>query len=121
MASGSSGPYNGSDEAAAKAAGHDLKGTVHYYNCGVKDLHLPLMAVIDFKGFRMTAQAFLPLGSNSLVYGSADAGAHVHNSSQRFNLIMEKAAKSLNLKKHGVGPLGQVKDLHAAVDVGKIY
>lgn len=119
MATGSSGPYNGSDEAASKAAGHDLKGSVHYYNAGVKDLHLPLMAVIDYKGFRMTAQALLPLGEHSLVYGSADAGATVHNSNEKFNTIMEKAAKSLNLRKHMVGGLGNSKELYAAVDVGK--
>ncbi len=56
MADGSSGPYNGSDEAAAKAAGHDLKGTINYFNSGVKELHFPLMILIDYKGFRMTAQ-----------------------------------------------------------------
>lgn len=56
MADGSTGPYNGSDEAAAKAAGHDLKGTIHYFNCGVKEIHLPLMTLIDYKGFRMVAQ-----------------------------------------------------------------
>jgi hypothetical protein len=118
MATGTSGPYNGSDEAAAKAAGHDLKGSIHYYNSGVKELHLPLMAVIDYKGFRMTAQALLPLGSNSLIYGSADAGRTVHNSNEAFNLAMVKAANSLNLRKHAVGELTQVKELHSAVDVG---
>jgi hypothetical protein len=71
MADGSSGPFNGSDEAAAKAAGHDLKGSVHYSNCGVKELHVPLIALIDYKGFRMSAQAVLPLGKDSMVYGSA--------------------------------------------------
>jgi hypothetical protein len=120
MATGTSGPYNGSDEAASKAAGHDLKGSIHYYNSGVKELHLPLMAVIDYKGFRMTAQALLPLGKNSLIYGSADAGRTVLNSNESFNLAMEKAANSLNLRKHAVGELAQVKELHAAVDVGKL-
>lgn len=58
MADGSTGPYNGSDEAAAKAAGHDLKGTIHYFNTGLREIHLPLMALIDYKGFRMTAQVW---------------------------------------------------------------
>ena len=73
MADGSNGPFNGSDEAAAKAAGHDLKGSVHYSTCKVRELHVPLILLIDYKGFRMSAQAFLPLGENSLVYGSAGA------------------------------------------------
>lgn len=59
MADGSTGPYNGSDEAAAKAAGHDLKGAIHYFNSGIREIHLPLMALIDYKGFRMIAQVFL--------------------------------------------------------------
>ena len=71
MADGSNGPFNGCDEAASKAAGHDLKGSIHYSNAGVKELHVPLIALIDYKGFRMSAQAFLPLGPKSLVYGSA--------------------------------------------------
>jgi hypothetical protein len=121
MATGTSGPYNGSDEAAAKAAGHDLKGSVHYYNSGVKELCLPLMAVIDYKGFRMTAQALLPLGENSLVYGSSDAGRTVHNSNEKFNAAMELAAKSLNLRNHVVGELAQVKELYSAVDVGEFF
>mmetsp|Transcript_9515 Transcript_9515/g.17842 ORF Transcript_9515/g.17842 Transcript_9515/m.17842 type:complete len:990 (+) Transcript_9515:148-3117(+) len=117
MANGSSGPFNGSDEAASKAAGHDLKGSVHYSNCGVRELHVPLIALIDYKGFRMSAQAFLPLGENSMVYGSADAGATVLKTSDRFNAAMEKAAAELNIRKHVVGRRGQVKELHSAVDV----
>lgn len=118
MADGSSGPYNGSDEAASKAAGHDLTGTTHYYSAGVKRLCLPLMALIDYKGFRMTAQAFLPLGQQSLVYGSADAGKTVLKSNPDFNEAMVEAAKKLNIRGHGVGGLGQQKELFSAVDIG---
>ena len=119
MASGSSGPYNGSEEAAAKAAGHDLKGAVHYYNAAVPELCVPLMALIDYKGFRMSAQAFLPLGRDSLVYGSADAGRTVLNSHENFNRAMEEAAKRLNLRGHLVGGVGEQKEIHAAVDIGR--
>jgi len=117
MADGSSGPYNGSDEAASKAAGHDLKGSIHYYNCGVKELHLPLMALIDYKGFRMSAQAFLPLGEKSLVYGSADGGRTVHKSNEKFNDAMRRAAEALNIRGHVVGKLDRAQELHAAVDI----
>mmetsp|Transcript_22531 Transcript_22531/g.32926 ORF Transcript_22531/g.32926 Transcript_22531/m.32926 type:complete len:1011 (+) Transcript_22531:60-3092(+) len=117
MADGATGPYNGSDEAAAKAAGHDLKGSIHYYNAGVRELHLPLMALIDYKGFRMTAQAFLPLGNNSLVYGSADGGRVIHKSHPGVNSAMERAAAALNLRAHSVGPPGHLTELHAAVDI----
>jgi hypothetical protein len=56
LSDGSVGPWNGCDEAAAKAAGHDLKSTIHYFNLRIPELHFPLMALIDYKGFRMTAQ-----------------------------------------------------------------
>jgi hypothetical protein len=118
MSDGSFGPYNGCDEAAAKAAGHDLKGAIHYRTCGVEDLYLPLMALIDYKGFRMSAQAYLPLGSNSLVYGSADGGKTVLKSNDGFNKTMEKAAAELNLCGHIVGRVGGLQFLHSAVDIG---
>lgn len=44
----SSGLY-GSDYAAAKVAGHELKGLIQYFNCGLHDLYLPLMALVDYK------------------------------------------------------------------------
>ena len=119
MSDGTIGPYNGSDEAAAKAAGHDLKGAIHYRNCGVANLHLPLMALIDYKGFRMSAQAFLPLGPGSLVYGSADGGKTVWKSNEEFNGVMEIAAERLNLCGHVVGRVGGLQLLHSAVDIGR--
>jgi hypothetical protein len=95
-----------------------LKGAIHYRTCGVEDLYLPLMALIDYKGFRMSAQAYLPLGSNSLVYGSADGGKTVLKSNDGFNKTMEKAAAELNLCGHIVGRVGGLQFLHSAVDIG---
>ncbi|CAN0451196.1 unnamed protein product, partial [Laminaria digitata] len=56
LADGSSGPYCGNDEAAAKGAGHDLRGATHYLGTRIRGLHFALQCLIDFKGFRMTAQ-----------------------------------------------------------------
>jgi hypothetical protein len=54
---------------------------------------------IDYRGYRLVAQAVVPVdGTNTLVYGSADGGATVHNSNEKLNVLMEKAAKLLNLK-----------------------
>lgn len=118
MADGTSGPWNGSDEAASKAAGHDLKGTIQYFNSGVKELCFPLITLIDYKGFRMTAQAILPLNKGkSLIYGSEDAGQTVHASDEKFNNAMKKAAQYLNLRKHVVGLPGKQRELYAAVDI----
>ncbi len=119
LADGSSGPWNGSDEAALKAAGHDLKGSIHYFNSGVDILRIPLMTLIDYKGFRMTAQAVLPLSPGSIIYGSADAGATVQNVDATFNLAMKKAARTLNICGHMVGSAGHRTEVHAAVDIGE--
>lgn len=36
----------------------------------------------DYRGFRLVAQALLPIGDDTLVYGSSDAGATVRNGSE---------------------------------------
>lgn len=128
MSDGSSGPWNGSDEAAAKAAGHDMKSVVHYFESGVRDLRFPLMALIDYRGFRMTAQAYLPLGPNSLRYGSSDAGRTIHKDDPTMNELIKQAAEILNIRSHAVGSSSSSvlasaaeidsKTLHAAVDIG---
>jgi hypothetical protein len=112
----SSGPWNGCDESAAKGAAHDLKGLNHYFAASSGDINVPLMALIDYKGFRMTAQAVLPLGANSLIYGSNDAGRTVHRD-PRFHDAMHKIADKLNLRAHFVGRTGELKELHSAVDI----
>jgi hypothetical protein len=128
MADGSCGPWGGSDEAAAKAAGHDMKSAVHYFECGVKQLRFPLMALIDYRGFRMTAQALLPLGSDSLVYGSCDAGRTVYRGNEAMNSLISAAAARLNVRAHVVGASSSAvltcpaalaaHTLCAAVDIG---
>lgn len=91
------------DYAAAKVAGHELKGLQAYMNTGVKELHYPLMALVDYRGFRLIAMSILPIDRASIVYGSADAGTHVHASNERVNRRMLSAARALNLKPHMVG------------------
>jgi hypothetical protein len=91
------------DYAAAKVAGHELKGLQAYMNAGVKELHYPLMALVDYRGFRLIAMSILPIDRGTIVYGSADAGTHVHSSNERVNRRMLSAARALNLKPHMVG------------------
>jgi hypothetical protein len=35
--------------------------------CAELDLRVPLMCLVDFSGFRISAQAFLPVGTQTLV------------------------------------------------------
>ena len=48
-------------------------------NCDIHDLRLPLMALIDYRGFRIIAVSILPIDCDTLVYGSADAGKSIYN------------------------------------------
>ena len=51
----------GGDESAAKAASHELRGLIHVHQCRVRDLHTPLMALIDYHGHRMIAMSLVPI------------------------------------------------------------
>ena len=95
-------------------------------------LHVPLMALIDYKGFRMSAQAFLPLkggpgapppaaagaprpaaAASSLVLGSHDAGRTVACADARALDATRDAARALGLKRHAARGV----HLWTAVDV----
>ncbi|CAM9490420.1 unnamed protein product [Pylaiella littoralis] len=102
LADGSQGPYGGSDEAAAKAAGHELRGASEYLKTGV-GLCVPPMCLLDYKGFRMLAQAHLPLGARSLKMGTDDGGKTVLNDSPALDEKAARAAKALGLRAHVVG------------------
>ncbi|CAM9754308.1 unnamed protein product, partial [Scytosiphon promiscuus] len=102
LADGSQGPYGGSDEAAAKAAGHELRGASEYLKTGV-GLCVPPMCLLDYKGFRMLAQAHLPLGTASLKMGTNDGGRTVLNDCPDLDRRTAQAASALGLRAHVVG------------------
>ena len=52
-----------------KAASAELRGLMSYYNCKMPELLTPLMALIDYRGFRLTAVALLDIDHDTLVYG----------------------------------------------------
>eukprot|EP00904_Undaria_pinnatifida_P002276 jgi/Undpi1/12049/HiC_scaffold_4.g01748.m1 len=113
LADGSSGPYCGNDEAAAKGAGHDLRGATHYLGTRIRGLHYALQCLIDFKGFRMTAQALLPVDSTTLRYGTADGARSVHNDDAQLADCLRQAGKKLNLRTHKV----HETDMYSACDI----
>ena len=53
----------------------------------------------------MSATSILPVGPNTIVYGSADGSKTVHNKYKDMNALMKKAGRALNLKPHWVTPL----------------
>eukprot|EP01117_Protostelium_nocturnum_P004713 TRINITY_DN1709_c0_g1_i1.p1 TRINITY_DN1709_c0_g1~~TRINITY_DN1709_c0_g1_i1.p1 ORF type:complete len:1608 (-),score=618.00 TRINITY_DN1709_c0_g1_i1:52-4875(-) len=107
----------GGDHNAMKAASHELKGLQQYYYCGIPELRVPLMAFIDYRGWRLQAVSLLPIESDSLVYGSADGGRTVLKEEPVLNECMERAAKSINIKAHKVGPLGYEQVIHSCCDI----
>lgn len=113
LADGSKGPYANSDEAAAKAMGQELKGANAYAQCRIPSLHVGLQALIDYKGFRMHAQALLPINSSTIVVGSSDAGKTVHCESDELMQILEKASIEMNLREHIVSGV----KLYSACDI----
>ncbi|GAM26590.1 hypothetical protein SAMD00019534_097650 [Acytostelium subglobosum LB1] len=115
LALDSQGLYVG-DQNAMKAAGHELKGLMSYYNARVDGLHHPLMALIDYRGYRLVAMSLLPINGETIVYGSSDGGITVHNQNELFNEKMKKSASILNIKEHMVGR-DNPKLLHCCGDI----
>ena len=48
------GLYRGDDN-ARKTASHEINGLMNYYHCGIEKLHFPLIAYIDYRGYRLQA------------------------------------------------------------------
>jgi hypothetical protein len=72
-----------------------LYTNVHHYK-------VPMMSVIDYKGFRVIAISMLPVGHQTLVYGSNNGGRHFFNSDADVNDEMADLGKSMNLQNHKV-------------------
>lgn len=106
-----------SDHNAMKSGSLELKGLMRYY--GFKHIHVPLMAIIDFRGYRLLAESKLPIGPETLQYGSADAGVTVRDGSSCPELrdLMKTVGTALNLAGHSVGSTLQPSYLFGPIDV----
>ncbi|KAL6728113.1 hypothetical protein Aduo_009918 [Ancylostoma duodenale] len=96
----------GGDAAAFAATSADLQGVKAYAaldNCKLCTLG---MAIIDYRGYRVTAQSIIPgildkEQEQSVVYGSVDFGKTVV-SSEKYHELLEASAKELKLLPHEV-------------------
>eukprot|EP01128_Nolandella_sp_AFSM9_P005573 TRINITY_DN270_c0_g2_i2.p1 TRINITY_DN270_c0_g2~~TRINITY_DN270_c0_g2_i2.p1 ORF type:complete len:1572 (+),score=354.00 TRINITY_DN270_c0_g2_i2:505-5220(+) len=110
-----------SDESAMKAAKNELRG-LSYYSSVSSLLHFPLTVLVDYKGFRVIAEALLPINKDTIVYGSSDGGkvGTVHSSDPNLNMHMSDVGKSLNLLPHIVGGVEVVgpgdQEIHRGLD-----
>jgi hypothetical protein len=83
-----------------KAANHELKSLVRFFD---SEFTTPLMAIIDYLGMRLVAVSLLPIGKDSLVYGSNNGGLTIFNSDKFVDEKMKELASKLNLKLHFAG------------------
>lgn len=70
---------------------------------GVSDLRLPLLTLIDYRGYRLCAVSTLPITKETLVYGSDDGAKTVLNQDPLAASLMEEFGRRLNLKPHQAG------------------
>jgi len=91
------------DAYAAKVAAHELIGLQSYFHCNIPELCVPMMALVDYRGFRISAVSKVPIDSSTIIYGSDDRGKNVHASNPVFNEKMKLAASIIGLKEHRVG------------------
>ena len=109
------GVYNGDTDAAAKAFGADLRHSIAYIKCYVPNLVVPMMCLVDYRGYRVQCTAIVPLQvkrvdemgevrsvSERLVLGSRDRGVHIFNDDSDLKEKMLVACQRLNLAEHTV-------------------
>eukprot|EP01132_Coremiostelium_polycephalum_P009238 gene9238-11318_t len=108
--------FYGSDYASMCVGGHELKGLINVFNCNVSNISLPLMALVDYRGFRVIAMSILPVDKDfSIVYGSNDYGLNIHNKDNYLSEKVKDIAKLINIKSHHCGE--QATYLHSPADL----
>jgi Clustered mitochondria len=109
------GVFNGSDEYAAKAAGNERIGSLQYLQTHTKNLNIPLIAAIDYFGFRVLAVSKLQCEEitfndegevrkikEDLVHGAINRGDNFVNKNKTANAFMKKAGGTINLMEHSL-------------------
>ena len=86
-----------STEESMKIANHELKSLDNLLSCKIEDLYFPLLAIIDYRGFRLVAISTLPINKSTIQYGSPDGGITVYNENSRFADKIKLACSKLNL------------------------
>ena len=88
---------------ASKIAGHELRSLIQLINCEEPHFLFPMMALVDYRGFRLVGMTQLPIqGGQSLVHGSRDSGKHIEFH-QLVAPRLQSLANKLNLEGHQVG------------------
>ncbi|XP_073438771.1 clustered mitochondria protein homolog [Dendrobates tinctorius] len=96
----------GGDHAAHVAATHDLRGVQAYSDLDIEELYVLGTVVLDYRGYRVTAQSIIPgildrKEDQSVVYGSIDFGKTV-TTNVKYLSLLQKACKPLRIMRHTV-------------------
>ncbi|XP_063769255.1 clustered mitochondria protein homolog isoform X1 [Pseudophryne corroboree] len=96
----------GGDHAAHVAATHDLKGVQAYSDLDIEELYVLGTVVLDYRGYRVTAQSIIPgildrKEDQSVIYGSIDFGKTV-STNVKYLTLLQKACKPLRIMRHAV-------------------
>ena len=102
--------------ASSKIAGHELKGLKMYQATNTYPLCFPLCCLINYMGLQLVAMTELPIGKDTLVYGSDDAGLTVKTADGEVNNLVRIASEQLRIASHKCGPEGTQR-IYSAVDL----
>ena len=64
----------------------------------------PLMVLVEYAGHRVLAISLLPIGRETIVYGSADGGKTVHDDDAVVHDFMEAMSNEFGLLPHDILP-----------------
>jgi hypothetical protein len=98
-----SGKNVGIAEYAMKAASQELVAADRLFELFRQFGHpilVPMQTIVEHLGYRVVAVPLLPVGSGTLVYGSADAGKTFLKESQEVMGLLERAGQKLFLAAH---------------------
>lgn len=96
----------GGDAAAYVAPGCDLQGVKAYSGVDAEGLYTLGTVVVDYRGYRVTAQSIIPgilekEQEQSVVYGSIDFGKTIV-ANDKYKELLKKSAQSLKIHPHCV-------------------
>ncbi|MGH0140692.1 UNVERIFIED_CONTAM: hypothetical protein FKN15_044716 [Acipenser sinensis] len=109
----------GGERAARAVPRLDLAGVQAY--SGAQGLHTLATALLDYRGYRLSAQALVPglleqEGDNRVCYGGSDSGRNPA-ATRRFLELLGVAAKPLRIQRHRVlQPSGSETTLYTSAD-----
>ena len=72
------------------------------FDCRVEGLHVPLTALINYRGYSLISQSWLPVDSDTIVYGTPNGGNTIYSRSKEFAAKMKEVGEQINLKPHDV-------------------